>query len=222
MLTGKIRLVRKITLVMVLVLAAGLWGCAGDPFPDPTQAAAPARESPVEGESSLPVAAEPASEAESEKGPAEELASEANVEAGEPGADDAAGLPSAGVVADVTAVSASGEAGAYQFSVTIRSPDTGCEQYADWWEVLDEDGNLLYRRILTHSHAGEQPFTRSGGPVPIEADRVVIIRAHMHPYSYGVTVFKGTVEDGFVETILAQSFAIDLETVEPLPTSCAF
>ncbi|MCB0054175.1 MAG: hypothetical protein KDE24_32035, partial [Caldilinea sp.] len=68
-------------------------------------------------------------------------------------------------VADVFGVTVRGDDGAYQFSVEIASPDTGCNQYADWWEVLDSDGNLLYRRILTHSHVDEQPFIRSGGPV---------------------------------------------------------
>ena len=62
------------------------------------------------------------------------------------------------IKADITAVKASGSDGNYQFSVTIKSPDTGCDQYADWWEVIDEDGNLLYRRILMHSHVNEIPW----------------------------------------------------------------
>ena len=67
------------------------------------------------------------------------------------------------VHADVTAVSATGEAGAYTFDATVRSPDTGCNSYADWWEVVSPNGELLYRRVLLHSHVDEQPFTRSGG-----------------------------------------------------------
>jgi len=67
--------------------------------------------------------------------------------------------------ARVTKVTVSGEANNYNFSVTIASPDTGCDQYADWWEVFTEDGVLIYRRILAHSHVTEQPFTRSGGAV---------------------------------------------------------
>ena len=63
------------------------------------------------------------------------------------------------VHADVTAVSVAGEAGAYTFEVTVRSPDTGCEGYADWWEVVSPDGELLYRRVLLHSHVDEQPFS---------------------------------------------------------------
>lgn len=51
----------------------------------------------------------------------------------------------------------------------MRSPDRDCGLYADWWEVVGEDGRLLYRRILMHSHPDEQPFTRPGGPVAIAA-----------------------------------------------------
>ena len=36
-------------------------------------------------------------------------------------------------MADVIAVTVSGAAKAYQFSVEVRSPDEGCDQYADWW-----------------------------------------------------------------------------------------
>ena len=83
-------------------------------------------------------------------------------------------------VADLVSVAVTGEAGNYTFAVTISSADTGCEQYADWWEVADiETGELLYRRILAHSHTSEQPITRSGGPVPITPNQAVIIRAHM-------------------------------------------
>lgn len=124
-------------------------------------------------------------------------------------------------VADVEAVTVSGEAGAYTFSVTLRSPDTGCDQYADWWEVLGEDGSLLYRRILAHSHVDEQPFTRSGGPVDIQGDTPVFVRAHMNTTGYGGTVFAGTVDGTFAEATDLEAQAA-VETQDPLPESCAF
>lgn len=124
--------------------------------------------------------------------------------------------------ADVLAVEPSGNAGDYRFSVTIQSPDTGCDQYADWWEVVSEEGRLIHRRILLHSHVTEQPFSRSSGPVPIRADQSVIIRAHMNPQGYGGQVFKGSVAQGFSEAEVAEDFAVDLAQQEPLPTGCSF
>ncbi len=81
--------------------------------------------------------------------------------------------------AKVLSVKAQGKAQNYTFNVGISSPDTGCEQYANWWEVLNEEGKLLYRRILAHSHVKEQPFERSGGPVTVNDNEIVIIRAHV-------------------------------------------
>lgn len=124
--------------------------------------------------------------------------------------------------ASIVSVSSSGEAGNYTFSVGISSPDTGCAQYANWWEVITEDGTLIYRRILAHSHVNEQPFVRSGGTVSIAANQVVIVRAHMNTSGYGTTVYKGSVLNGFTEDTLAPDFAKQLATQEPLPTSCAF
>lgn len=124
--------------------------------------------------------------------------------------------------ADVLSVSVSGNSGAYLFAVEVSSPDQGCEQYADWWEVLDENGSLLYRRVLLHSHTNEQPFMRSGGPVPVTDDQVVIIRAHFHPDGYGGVALKGSVHQGFQPVELARGFAVELEEEQPLPESCAF
>ena len=126
------------------------------------------------------------------------------------------------VVADVVSVQAKGSAGAYQFSVEVSSPDTGCEQYADWWEVLDEQGQLLYRRILAHSHTSEQPFVRSGGPVAIDPETPVWVRAHMHPGGYGGVAFRGSVEDGFSEAQPEPDFAAGVADQSPLPDGCAF
>ena len=124
--------------------------------------------------------------------------------------------------ADVRSVSVSGQPGAYQFAVQIASPDTGCEQYADWWEVISEDGELLYRRILLHSHVDEQPFTRSGGGVDIATDRVVYVRAHMNTVGYGGTVMRGSVQDGFEPAEVEAGFGSALERIPPQPEDCAF
>jgi hypothetical protein len=132
--------------------------------------------------------------------------------------DAQAAVPTANVIA----VEASGRPGAYDFSVRITSPDRGCQQYADWWEVLSERGELLYRRILGHSHSNEQPFERSGGPVNIAATQVVWVRAHMHPGGYGGTLLRGSVQGGFRQAAPVPGFAAGVESLAPQPDSCAF
>jgi hypothetical protein len=123
--------------------------------------------------------------------------------------------------ADVLSVEVTGTTGAYQFAVEISSPDTGCDQYADWWEVFTED-KLLYRRILLHSHVNERPFVRSGGPVDIDADTVVYVRGHMNTIGYGGMVMMGTVQDGFGPVEVEANFGSDLERIPPQPQDCAF
>jgi hypothetical protein len=124
--------------------------------------------------------------------------------------------------ADVTKVAVVGSAGSYLFQVTVESPDTGCERYADWWEVLTPEGELVYRRVLAHSHPKEQPFTRTGGPVFIDADREVIVRAHLHPGGYGGAALRGTPGSGFRATSVPGNFAAGLARTQPLPKGCAF
>lgn len=126
------------------------------------------------------------------------------------------------VRADVVGVRVSGSPGAYHFTVTIRSADTGCAQYADWWEVVGADGRLWYRRVLLHSHADEQPFERSGGPVPIRPDTPVWVRAHMNTTGYAGVAFKGSVADGFAAATPADGFAAAVASKPPLPDGCAF
>ncbi len=125
------------------------------------------------------------------------------------------------VSANVTAVNTSGADNAMTFSVTIESPDTGCDSYADWWEVVDLDGNLRYRRILAHSHVDEQPFTRSGGPVTVAPNEQVLVRAHMNTGGYGQAML-GTIQDGFQNTNDYEGFASEIETIDPQPANCAF
>lgn len=124
--------------------------------------------------------------------------------------------------ADVMGVSVSGNPGAYTFSVTVRSPDTGCGRYADWWEVVSPEGRLIYRRVLLHSHVDEQPFTRSGGPAGLQPDEIVIVRAHMNDKGYGGIALSGNVADGFSISEIPPGFAADVESQEPLPAQCAF
>lgn len=131
-------------------------------------------------------------------------------------------LASGLLVADVLAVQVTGRSNAYEFSVELRSPDKDCGQYADWWEVLSEDGTLLYRRILTHSHVTEQPFVRSGGPILIESSDVVLVRGHMRPAGYGGKVLSGSVQNGFREVMIGSEFADDVEDKPPQPDDCRF
>ncbi|MCI0859594.1 MAG: hypothetical protein J4N81_12745 [Chloroflexi bacterium] len=119
-------------------------------------------------------------------------------------------------------VSVSGNPGSYSFSVTVRSPDVGCDRYADWWEVVSPEGQLIYRRVLLHSHVGEPPFTRSGGPINVQVDETIIVRAHMNTTGYGGAALRGSVVDGFIETELLPDFAEDIEQQKPLPQGCAF
>jgi hypothetical protein len=124
--------------------------------------------------------------------------------------------------AEVLRVEVSGDEQIYSFSVTLKSPDTGCEQFADWWEVLSTEGVLIYRRILLHSHVNEQPFTRDGGPIEITKNNEVIVRAHMNTAGYGTDAMQGSVSGGFKKVTLSRDFATSLEKEEPLPTGCAF
>ena len=127
---------------------------------------------------------------------------------------------SSGSQADVDLISVSGSSGS--FSVTLRSPDTGCNMYADWWEVLSSEGQLIYRRVLLHSHVDEQPFTRSGGPIKVQPDETIIVRAHMNDAGYGGAAFRGNVATGFTQTELPPEFAKDVEEQQPKPQGCAF
>ncbi|MUH36028.1 hypothetical protein D9O36_09260 [Zobellia amurskyensis] len=137
----------------------------------------------------------------------------------------AAESDAAGILSDeagVTGIVISGKENSYTFEITVQSPDTGCDQYADWWEVVDLKGNLIYRRILTHSHIDEQPFSRSGTDIPLAKNTQVYIRAHINTLGYISKVQKGSVESGFMTAQLDVEFANELQKTEPLPTGCAF
>jgi hypothetical protein len=122
--------------------------------------------------------------------------------------------------AKVTAVTTTGSAGAYTFDVTIASNDTGCDHYVDWWEVVDENGALVYRRILLHDHADEQPFTRDGGPAKVRPDQVVTVRAHVNTSGYAAAAMRGSVQAGFKAIQLPAGYAAALAKEKPLPDVC--
>ncbi len=88
--------------------------------------------------------------------------------------------------ADVEFVKATEQSnGTWRFTVTVRHPDTGWEDYADGWDVVLPDGTVLkatddsFTRLLLHPHETEQPFTRSQSSIVIpEGITTVTVRAH--------------------------------------------
>jgi hypothetical protein len=120
----------------------------------------------------------------------------------------------------VTEVRTSGSAGSYTFDVTIKSNDTGCGHYVDWWEVVDENGGLVYRRVLLHDHADEQPFTRDGGPANVKAGQVVTVRAHVNTSGYSSAAMRGSAQGGFKSVDLPAGYAAALAKKPPLPEVC--
>jgi hypothetical protein len=83
--------------------------------------------------------------------------------------------------------------GSWTFYVTVLHPDTGWEDYADGWDVVTEQGEILkkssadtFTRLLLHPHENEQPFTRNqtGIVVPEDVTRLTV-RAHDIVNGYG-------------------------------------
>jgi len=76
------------------------------------------------------------------------------------------------------------------FTVTLEHADEGWTHYADLWEVVTLDGQLLGKRVLYHPHETEQPFTRSLSGVSIPAGtRQVKIRARDSVHGYSAQEF---------------------------------
>lgn len=146
---------------------------------------------------------------------------EMNIDNPETG-DDKEAIINNATAAKILSVTVTGEVANYTFNVEVSSPDTGCDQYADWWEIIAEDGTLVYRRILAHSHVTEQPFIRSGSAINVTENQTLTIRAHMNNLGYGTQVFKGSISSGFSETTIEANYAPDLASQVPLPDGCAF
>jgi hypothetical protein len=72
------------------------------------------------------------------------------------------------------------------FRVSVKHSDEGWGHYADRWEILAPDGELLATRILRHPHVNEQPFERSLAGVKIPRDlESVRVRARDSKHGFG-------------------------------------
>ena len=74
----------------------------------------------------------------------------------------------------------------YSFNVTVSHADQGWDHYADRWEIMAPDGEILAKRVLAHPHTIKQPFTRSlsGVKIPVDIHQVTV-RAHDSVHAYG-------------------------------------
>jgi hypothetical protein len=85
------------------------------------------------------------------------------------------------------------EGGTWTFHVTVEHPDTGWDDYADGWDAVTPDGEVLkpdpdsrFTRELLHPHVDEQPFTRSQSGIRIpEGVTMVRVRAHDSVEGFG-------------------------------------
>ena len=95
-------------------------------------------------------------------------------------------VASAGEV-DVEAVSfKQATDGSYRFDVTLRHADAGWDHYADRWDVLTPEGEIIATRTLHHPHVDEQPFTRSLSSVKIpDGVSQVVVKGHDSVHGYG-------------------------------------
>ncbi|TWI93039.1 hypothetical protein JM93_00592 [Roseibium hamelinense] len=95
-------------------------------------------------------------------------------------------VPAAGGEVEIVDAKASSSGGTWRFSVTLKHGDTGWDHYADLWQVIGPEGQVLGERILLHPHVEEQPFTRalSGVAIPDGISEVKIrARDSVHGFS---------------------------------------
>ena len=89
--------------------------------------------------------------------------------------------------AEVIDVKVTAAASGFRFEVTVRHDNEGWDHYADRWEVLGPDGEVLAVRVLAHPHEYEQPFTRGLTGVEIAAG-VRRVRVHDSVHGEGAAV----------------------------------
>lgn len=88
--------------------------------------------------------------------------------------------------ADIIKVGVDKTGSTYNFNVTVKHSDEGWQHYADKWDIVAPDGQILATRVLYHPHVNEQLFTRSLSGVAIDAGiSSVTVRAHDLVHGYG-------------------------------------
>jgi len=89
--------------------------------------------------------------------------------------------------AQVTYVTASQSSnGSWCFDTQVHHNDDGWQHYADAWQVLNQQGDVLGERVLFHPHNNEQPFTRRLCDVQIPNDvTMVTVRAKCNVHGFG-------------------------------------
>ena len=89
--------------------------------------------------------------------------------------------------AQVTYVKASQSSnGSWCFDTQVRHNDEGWQHYADAWQVVSQQGDVLGERVLLHPHKNEQPFTRRlcGIEIPNDTTKVTV-RARCNVHGFG-------------------------------------
>lgn len=94
--------------------------------------------------------------------------------------------PVAADIPDIVGIDVTRHGMSWRFSVTLDHEDQGWDHFADAWQILDADGNLLAERELMHPHVNERPFTRSLNAVTLpDGTRTVYIRARCSVEGWG-------------------------------------
>lgn len=77
---------------------------------------------------------------------------------------------------EIVKVEAQRSGATWRFDVTLSHADEGWEHYANAWFIETENGTEIARRVLTHPHVNEQPFTRSlvGIEIPTGVTKVFV------------------------------------------------
>ena len=73
----------------------------------------------------------------------------------------------------------------YRFDVTVEHEDDGWDHYANAWQVLGPDGEVLGTRKLAHPHVEEMPFTRSKVITVPQGVTEVTVRARDLVHGFG-------------------------------------